>query len=67
MEKYNPDKFHFHITINDGKDYNKIISMKEKILQNFTPFDIEIDTFGLYEIYPAKLVKEFGKEWKIYN
>ncbi len=62
VEKYNPDKFHFHITINIGKDYNKIISMKEKILQNFTPFDIEIDTFGLYEIYPAKLVKEFGKE-----
>ena len=56
-EKYNPINFNFHITIHIDKDYNKIISMKEKILQNFIPFEIEVDTFGLYEIYPAKLVK----------
>lgn len=56
-EKYNPNNFNFHITIHIDKDYNKIISMKEKILQNFIPFEIEVDTFGLYEIYPAKLVK----------
>lgn len=58
-EKYNPTNFHFHITIHIDKDYNKIIKMKEKLLKHFAPFELEIDTFGLYEIYPAKLVKEF--------
>lgn len=58
-EKYNPNHFKFHITIHIDKDYNKIISMKEKILDTFTPFELVVDTFGLYEIYPAKLVKRF--------
>ena len=60
-EKYNPNNFNFHITIHIDKDYNKIISMKEKILENFTSFEFEVDTFGLYEIYPAKLVKRFKR------
>lgn len=59
-EKYNPNNFNFHITINIDKDYNKIISMKEKILDNFIPFELEVDNFGLYEIYPAKLIKQFN-------
>lgn len=58
-EKYNPDNFNFHITIHIDKDYNKIDSMKEKLLEKFIPFELEVDTFGLYEIYPAKLVKQF--------
>lgn len=58
-EKYNPNSFNFHITIHIDKDYNKIISMKEKILQDFIPFELEVNTFGLYEIYPAELVKIF--------
>lgn len=58
-EKYNPENFNFHITIHIDKDYNKIMYMKKKILQNFKPFELEVDTFGLYEIYPAKLVKQF--------
>ncbi len=58
-EKYNPESFSFHITIHIDKDYAKIISMKEKLLENFIPFELEIDKFGLYEIYPAKLVKQF--------
>lgn len=33
--------------------------MKEKILESFIPFELEVDTFGLYEIYPAELVKSF--------
>lgn len=61
-EKYNPDNFQFHITIHVDKNYNKIISIKEKILENFMPFELEIDTFGLYEIYPAKPVKIFKGE-----
>lgn len=61
-EKYNPNNFNFHITIHIDKDYNKIISMQQKILENFIPFELEIDTFGLYEIYPAKLIKIFEEE-----
>lgn len=58
-KNYNPENFNFHITIHIDKDYNKIISIKEKILQDFKPFEIEANTFNLYEIYPAKLVQEF--------
>lgn len=50
---------YFHITIHIDKDYDKINSMKEKLLENFTPFELEVDTFGLYEIYPAKLIEVF--------
>ena len=60
-EKYNPDNFNFHITIHIDKDYTTINSMKKKILEKFIPFKLEVDTFGLYEIYPAKLVKQFKK------
>ena len=59
-ERYNPENFKFHITIHIDKDYYKIISMKKQILQNFKPFELEINTLGLYEIYPAKLVKQFN-------
>ena len=60
-EKYNPDNFNFHITIHIDKDYTTINSMKKKLLEKFIPFKLEVDTFGLYEIYPAKLVKQFKK------
>lgn len=60
-EKYNPENFNFHITIHIDKDDTKIITIQKKLLENFTPFEIEVDTFGLYEIYPAKLVKRFKK------
>ena len=58
-ERYIPENFNFHITIHIDKDYNKIISIQEKILQDFKPFELEVDTFRLYEIYPAQLVKQF--------
>ena len=58
-KKYNPENFNFHITIHIDKDYTKIITMKKKLLDNFTPFELKVDTFGLYEIYPAKQVKQF--------
>ncbi len=59
-ERYNPENFNFHITIHIDKDYNKILSIKEQILKDFKPFELEVDTFRLYEIYPAKLVKQFN-------
>jgi len=58
-EKYNPNNFNFHITIHIDKDYNKIISIKEKILEKFVPFELEVNTYSLFEIYPAKLIKQF--------
>lgn len=59
-ERYNPENYHFHITIHIDKDYKKILSIKEKILQNFKPFELEVAAFRLYEIYPAKLIKQFN-------
>ena len=56
-EKYNPNNFKFHITILVDNDYDRIISMKEKILQNFIPFELVLDIFCLYEIYPVKLIR----------
>lgn len=57
IEKYNPDNFKFHITIHIDKDYDKIISMQEKLRENFEEFILNVEDIGLYEIYPAKLVE----------
>jgi len=56
-EKYNPNKFQFHITITIEKDYEKIIRIKNKLEEIFFPFDLEINSIGLFEIYPATLIK----------
>ena len=57
-EKYNPGKFTFHITLHIDKDYNTIIQMKQKLEDKFESFEIEINKLGLFEIYPANLIKE---------
>lgn len=60
---YSPDKdFKFHITIHIDKNYNNILKIREAILDNFTPFDLEVDCYGLYEIYPALLISTFKSE-----
>lgn len=56
-KKYNPNKFQFHITITIDKDYEKIIRIKNKLEEIFIPFDLEINSIGLFEIYPATLIK----------
>lgn len=61
---YNPDLFNFHITIHIDKNYNRIASIKEKIQQNFIPFELEVSKIGLFEIYPAKLVNEISLKHK---
>lgn len=58
-EKYNPDKFTFHITIHIDKDYQKIINMKDQLEKNLKSVELTVENFGLYEIYPAKLVQIF--------
>lgn len=58
MEKYDPNKFQFHITITIEKNYEKIIRIKKKLEEIFIPFDLEINSLGLFEIYPANLIKK---------
>ena len=41
-KNYNPENFNFHITIHIDKDYNKILAIKEKILETFKPFTLEV-------------------------
>lgn len=60
--KYNPYYFEFHITIHIDKDYEKIILMRDKLLKNFVPFEIDITKLELYEIYPAKVIQSFKLE-----
>ena len=56
-EKYNPSHFTFHITITIDKDSEKIIRIKDELAKHFTPFELEVDELGLFEIYPAHLIK----------
>lgn len=58
-ENFNPEKIKFHITIHIDKDYEKIIRIRETLLKDFIPFELEVNTLGLFEIYPAKMVKIF--------
>lgn len=61
IPKYNPKTFHFHITIHIDKDKNKVEFYKKKILENFTPFELNVNNFGIFEIYPAIPVTQFSK------
>lgn len=58
-KKYKPETFNFHITIHIDQNYNNIKEMQKKLLQQFHPFELEIESYNLYEIYPAKIVKTF--------
>lgn len=55
-EKFNPNTYTPHISIHSDKDYNKLIEMKNVIMENFEPFTISFDKLGLFEIYPAKRI-----------
>lgn len=55
-EKFNPDTYLPHISIHSDKDYNKLIEMRDVIMENFKPFRISFDKLGLFEIYPAKRI-----------
>lgn len=58
--KYNPQTFQFHITIAIDKDYEKIKRIKNSLEDHFSIFELEIDSLGLFEIYPANLVKKIN-------
>lgn len=55
-EKFNPSTYTPHISIHTDKDYNKLIEMKDIIMEKFEPFTASFDKLGLFEIYPAKKV-----------
>ncbi|MCI8352611.1 MAG: hypothetical protein HFJ58_03235 [Clostridia bacterium] len=55
-EKFNPNTYLPHISIHSDKDYNKLIEMRNVIMENFKPFRISFDKLGLFEIYPAKRI-----------
>lgn len=57
---YIPNFFSFHITIHIDKNYQSVLEIKKRIESEFIPFQLEVDQFGLFEIYPAKLVGRFG-------
>lgn len=55
---YIPEVFSFHFTIHIDQDYQKVLKIKEKVNNRFSPFELEIKALGLFEIYPAKLVEK---------
>lgn len=56
---YIPGTFNFHITLDVRKDFDEISRIKGLIEEHFEPFELEVGEFGLFEIYPAKLVRRF--------
>ena len=57
IEKYNPDNFVPHITIHCDKDYEKLVKIRDKIMNNFIDFEVSFKQIGLFEIYPAKRIE----------
>lgn len=51
----------FHISIHADKDYDKVLKMKEILMENFSPFELNVSFYRLYRIYPAELVFEIRK------
>ena len=57
IEKYNPDNFVPHITIHCDKDYEKLVKIKDTIMNDFIDFEVRFKQIGLFEIYPAKQIE----------
>lgn len=55
-EKFNPNTYLPHISIHSDKDYNKLMKMRNIIIEDFEQFTIQFDKLGLFEIYPAKRI-----------
>lgn len=57
-DKYLPGNTTPHITIAISRDYEKILRIMSAIEQDFTPFSLQVDSLGLYSIWPGELVWE---------
>lgn len=55
-EKYNPDDFTFHITLDIDKDYNKVVELQKQLKKNFKSFYLKFNKLALYD-YPGDLIK----------
>lgn len=51
--------YEYHITICISKDYDKIVRIRDLLLEEFVPFDISVSKLTLYEIYPAVVIRDF--------
>ena len=51
----------FHISIHADKDYDKVVKMREILMEDFSPFELNVKFYKLYRIYPAELVFEIRK------
>ena len=58
-EKYNPDDFIFHMTLDIDKDYNKILDLQKTLKENFKPFFLEFNTVTLFD-YPGDMIKKIN-------
>lgn len=59
MEKYNPDDFIFHMTLDIDKDYNKILDLQKILKEHFKPFFLEFNTVALFD-YPGEMIKKIN-------
>lgn len=55
-EKYNPNKFNFHMTLHIDKNLNTVNNLFEIIQLEFKPFYIEFNKLALYD-YPGKIIE----------
>lgn len=55
-EKYNPDKFNFHMTLHIDKNKEVIDELYNILNDNFKPFYIEFDKLTLFN-YPGEMIK----------
>lgn len=68
-EKYDPDNFIFHMTLQIDKDYEKILTLKNTLKQNFKPFSLTFSRLALFD-YPGEMIeiinfnKKGEKVWK---
>ena len=40
-----------------NKDYEKLVKIKDTIMNDFTDFEVKFKQIGLFEIYPAKQIE----------
>ena len=58
-EKYNPDDFNFHMTLDIDKDYNKVLNLQKTLKENFKSFFLEFNTLALFD-YPGDMIKKIN-------
>lgn len=62
-EKYNPDDFIFHMTLDIDKDYDKVLNLQKMLKENFEPFLLKFNTLVLYD-YPGEMIKKINMNKK---